>query len=99
MKIITLKYPGKCRDCGRRLERGESAAWAGRGRVYCANSCTSEDDDFIERQIQRRNNAEYEKGKSEARQYLNDVATYGRELADEWERDAELARFNRGEDY
>jgi hypothetical protein len=34
MKIIELKYEGKCRDCGAALEVGSKAKWYGRGRVY-----------------------------------------------------------------
>lgn len=97
MKIITLKYPGRCRECGERLPRGTVARWHGRGHVTCNSMCNA-DDDFVERQIQRRNHADYERGKMEAKNYLNDVATYGRDLAEQWEREAELARYNRGED-
>jgi hypothetical protein len=31
---ITLKFPGKCRDCGATLNPGDRARWYGRGRVY-----------------------------------------------------------------
>jgi hypothetical protein len=33
-RTITLKFPGKCADCGAALEVGASAVWYGRGRVY-----------------------------------------------------------------
>ena len=33
-KIITLKYAGKCADCGASLPAGTRAKWYGRGRVY-----------------------------------------------------------------
>lgn len=33
-KIIKLKYPGRCADCGARLPVGSRAKWYGRGRVY-----------------------------------------------------------------
>lgn len=101
MKVITLKYPGVCRDCGRELPKGERARWYGRGKVYCLDRNHGDapvDDDYVQRQIDRRENAEYERGKAEARQYLNDVAIYGRELAEQWEMEAELNRYNRGED-
>lgn len=97
MKIITLKYPGKCRECGERMPRGTVARWHGRGDVTCNPMCNI-DDDYVQREITRRENNEYAQGKAEAERYLSDVAIYGRELAEAWERDAELARFNRGEE-
>jgi hypothetical protein len=33
-RIIRLKYPGKCRDCGAKLEVGARARYYGRGKVY-----------------------------------------------------------------
>ena len=33
-KTITLKYAGKCADCGAELPVGSKAKWYGRGRVY-----------------------------------------------------------------
>ena len=33
-KTITLKYAGKCADCGAVLAVGTTARWYGRGRVY-----------------------------------------------------------------
>ena len=37
-KPITLKYAGKCADCGTELEVVTTARWYGRGRVY-GNTC------------------------------------------------------------
>ena len=34
VKTITLKFAGKCRDCGTTLTVGEKARWYGRGVVY-----------------------------------------------------------------
>jgi len=34
MKIITLKFAGRCADCGADLPVGSKAKWCGRGRVY-----------------------------------------------------------------
>lgn len=34
-RIITLKYPGTCRTCGKRLHRGTRAMWLGRGTILC----------------------------------------------------------------
>ena len=33
-KTITLKFAGKCADCGAVLAVGTTARWYGRGRVY-----------------------------------------------------------------
>ena len=33
-KIITLKYAGKCADCGAELPAGSRARWYGRGKIY-----------------------------------------------------------------
>ena len=33
-KTITLRYAGKCSDCGTPLPVGTRAKWYGRGRVY-----------------------------------------------------------------
>jgi len=41
-KKITLRYAGKCRECGAKLEVGESAWWYGKGKVYGTN-CHSKD--------------------------------------------------------
>ena len=53
----------------------------------------------IAKRERRRQDAEYEKGKAEAERYLSDRKIYGAELADQWEMEAEMARYNRGEDY
>ena len=37
VRTITLKYPGRCRDCGADLAVGEKAKWYGRGKVYGLN--------------------------------------------------------------
>lgn len=44
-------------------------------------------------------NREYAQGVAEGERYSSDVKLYGRELAEEWEMEAEMARYNRGEDY
>ena len=33
-RLITLKYAGKCNDCGSKLAVGEKARWYSRGIVY-----------------------------------------------------------------
>jgi len=42
VKIITLKYAGKCIDCGASLSKGSHAKWYGRGRIAC-HSCNNID--------------------------------------------------------
>lgn len=32
--MITLKFAGKCKECGSKLEVGEKAKWYGKGIVY-----------------------------------------------------------------
>ena len=34
VRTITLKYAGRCKDCGADLAVGEKAKWYGRGKVY-----------------------------------------------------------------
>jgi len=34
VKTITLKFPGKCKDCGTTLGVGTTALWYGRGVIY-----------------------------------------------------------------
>lgn len=53
----------------------------------------------MERRERDHDNAEYEAGKADAERYMRDKKIYGEELAEQWEMDAELARYNRGEDY
>ena len=46
---------------------------------------------------QSRMDAEYAQGYAEGQQYSSDVKTYGRDLADQWEMEAEQGRYDRGE--
>lgn len=41
-KVITLKYPAKCADCGSELPAGTKAKWYGKGRVYGLECHTKE---------------------------------------------------------
>lgn len=41
-RIISLKYPATCRDCGAKLEAGARARYYGRGKVYGAD-CHEDD--------------------------------------------------------
>ena len=42
MKVITLKFEGRCADCGATLPVGPRAKWYGRGRVYGIGCHTKE---------------------------------------------------------
>ena len=45
-RVITLKYAGRCSDCGSSLPVGARARWYGRGRVYgldCHDHYTTSD--------------------------------------------------------
>ena len=33
-RVITLKYPGKCAECGAELVKGATARYYGPGRIY-----------------------------------------------------------------
>lgn len=33
-KVIVLKYPAQCNDCGAELAVGTEAKWYGKGRIY-----------------------------------------------------------------
>jgi len=40
VKTMTLKFAGKCRDCGRKLAKGDMGKWFGRGGgIACATGC------------------------------------------------------------
>jgi hypothetical protein len=34
-KIIKMKFPGKCRECGNQLYVGDRVKWFGKGHVEC----------------------------------------------------------------
>ena len=45
-RIITLKYPANCQDCGTYLPPGTRAKWYGKGKVYgldCHSKKTAHD--------------------------------------------------------
>lgn len=111
MKRMKARYAGYCRDCGEPIEVGDSILWArGLGAVH--DGCPKRDsygdyDDggadaaeaYYADQERARDEAEYQRGRAEAEQYLMNKRLYGSELAEQWEMEAELARWNRGDDY
>lgn len=90
MRIMTARYAGSCAGCGTPIKAGESIAYAGRRRVYHANCQPS---------ACPRQDAEYYQGRQEGHQYSQNKKLYGEALAEAWEMEAELARYNRGDDY
>lgn len=90
-------------ECAGKLNgwsKAEQVAGAKALRPAAAPPALPEDDDDADYRRQRsRDEQEYQLGLAQGRQYSNDVRMFGRELAEQWEMDAELARYNRGEDY
>jgi hypothetical protein len=102
-KIITLRYPATCRDCGAALQKGDRARYYGRGRVYgvdCHERRPAADMGEIEqaRRERAREDMEYAQGVADAQRYLDDKRIYGSAMAEQWEMEAEMARYNRGEE-
>jgi hypothetical protein len=103
---MTAKFAGRCRECGDRIEKGDSILWGrneGARHEHCPSPEPSHYDDSdydepIDPQIAR-DEADYQQGVAEAQQYLDNKRMYGAELAEQWEMEAELARYNRGEDW
>jgi hypothetical protein len=50
-------------------------------------------------QTRRSANAEYRRGIAEGQEYSRNRKVFGDALAEQWEMEAEMARYNRGEDY
>ena len=89
MRKITARYPGTCRGCGGAIKAGARIGYGGRGVTY-HDGCTPSGDP--------RADAEYQQGVAEANRYIQDKAFFGEALAERFELDAEMERYNRGED-
>lgn len=46
MPTITLKYTGRCRECGLLLREGESAFYAGPSRLWCLD-CAEDQEEYM----------------------------------------------------
>jgi len=90
MRRITAKYDGECRWCGTPVRQGEGAWWQ-RGQGVGHINCRPSGD--------RRADNEYWAGRAEGQRYSDEVQIYGRELAEQFAVEDELARWNAGEDY
>lgn len=84
------KYAGTCKHCKTPINVGQSIS-GGRSTGYWHASCAPSQDSRADQQ--------YWRGRNEGHQYSQNVKTYGRELAEQWEMEAEMARYNRGEDW
>lgn len=101
------KFPGTCRACNGKIEVGQHITKGGKGYVHkrCPGAAAKRKLPAVGYVAGTRDpelarmDAEYAQGLAEGERYMSDVKLYGRELAEEWEMDAELARYNRGEDY
>ena len=109
-KSIFARYSSKCHYCKLHVSNGTRIVNMDCGWVHskCANEIIAGEIEAMlgdegavlsGRADQQRMDAEYAQGYAEAKQYSSDVKAYGRELADQWEMEAEMARYNRGEDY
>lgn len=96
-RIVTMQknrwVHAKCADDIIRAKIEDELAQAEQSQDYDEGAVLSG------RADQQRMDAEYAQGYAEAKQYSSDVKTYGREQADQWEMEAEMARYNRGEDW
>jgi hypothetical protein len=100
MKRMKAKYGGRCRECGERIEVGDEILW-GRGEgarhLNCPVEPEPEYDDsadaaeaYYADQERAREDAEYNRGRMEAEQYLMNKRLYGSELAEQWEMEREM---------
>jgi hypothetical protein len=100
MMAFEARYDGTCCHCDAPITVGQMIKMSGKQyRHVCCPPIQDDEPEMFEDKQRRIDNAEYAKGYAEGKQYSSDVKTYGRELADQWEMDAEMARYNRGEDY
>ena len=90
LRKMLSKFKGTCTACKGSIRKGERIAWS-RETGAMHESCAPSGDS--------RADAEYQAGVADANRYLNDKAIYGEALAEQWEMEAEMARYNRGEDY
>jgi len=86
---MQARYAGHCTLCGTPILAGADIGKHKRQWVHI--NCRPSDDSAADR--------EYWKGRGEADRYCQDVKFVGQELADQWEMEAQMARYNRGEEF
>lgn len=101
-RVTVTKRNGESRvvAVGRIIWRGDGATLCTVGLAQPAQEhrAPQREDDW-ERRQDARDEAEYQRGVAEGRRYSSDRAIYGAELAEQWEMEAEMAAWNRGEVY
>lgn len=86
-------------ECAERVE-GDDSIYIndGDGEPFFCNECGRAYHKRTNNSCCSSCNSQYEQGKAEAERYLMDKKIYGEAWAERWEMEAELARYNRGED-
>lgn len=97
---MKAKFEGHCRLCGTTIVAGSEISrhqdpnaeseFLTRAAWVHSNCVPSQDPEADQ---------EYWKGRHEGHTYSQNIKIYGSELANAWEMEAEMARYNRGEDY
>lgn len=82
MRVITSKYPSKCRECGGPVGAGERIFWA-RGEGVMHLDCDPFDTSAMHQDVadMNRQNAEYAMGVADADTYLFNRDTFGEDFA------------------
>lgn len=77
------RYPGKCGNCGSKFSAGTKVAYGDRGIGHVGCLPTG---------VDKAADREFQDGLDEGRRYSDDVKRYGREMAEQWEMEAEIVR-------
>ena len=112
-RSIFARYSSRCPECKGHVSNGSRIVSMECGWVHakCADdiirariegeACSDYDEGAVlsGRADRARMDAEYAQGYAEAQTYSDNARMFGREIADQWEMDAEMARYNRGDDW
>ncbi len=80
MKIITARFPSKCRDCREPVEAGERVFWA-KGQGVEHIDCNSASNSALHQDVAAMANREYAAGVADAETYLFNRDTFGEDFA------------------